>query len=177
MFLRFFKTAIFLSLFFISALFATAGGLEELKLKKRIGLGVVAGGPFSVLGLEIDINVTEEISVSGGLGTGLDYSTFTIKGKYFLLGEKFSPYIGAGLARWWTDGTSETNIGPSILKNKFLSDSNYINGFNIWLLYPALGVQYIHPSGVSFYAEIQALFKLPTFANGTYAGLGALVYL
>ncbi|MFM8314201.1 MAG: outer membrane protein [Deltaproteobacteria bacterium] len=149
---------------------------EELKMKKRFGIGVTAAGPLSVLGLEIDINVNEEFSMSGGLGTGLDYSTFTLKGKYFLLGERVSPYIGGGVARWWTDGTRETNVGPSVLKNKFLSGNDFSDGFNVWMLYPALGVQYLHPSGVSLYAEILALFKLPSLANGTYAGLGALLY-
>ena len=167
-----------ISLIFMSLAFPVhaESGLEELKMKKRVGLGVAAAGPFAVLGVELDINVTEELSIGGGLGTGLDYSTFVIKGRYFLLGERFSPYLAAGLARWWTDGTSETNVGPSLLKNKFLSGNNYQEGFNIWLLYPALGIQYLHPTGVAIYAEIQALFKLPTLANGTYAGLGALLY-
>lgn len=150
--------------------------LEALKMRKRFGVGVTAAGPLSVLGVEIDIHLNEVISVSGGLGTGLDYSTFMLKGKYFLLGEKVSPYIGGGLARWWTDGTSEKNIGPNVLKNKFLSGNDYSQGFNVWMLYPALGVQYMHPQGIALYAEIQALFKIPTLANGTYAGLGALVY-
>jgi hypothetical protein len=152
------------------------GRFEELKMKKRFGIGVAAAGPLAVLGLEVDVSVTEKLSISSGLGTGLDYSSFTLKGKYFLLGEKVSPYLGGGVARWWTDGTRETNIGPSILKNKFLSGSSFADGFNVWMLYPAIGVQYMHPMGISFYAELQALFKLPTLANGTYAGVGALVY-
>lgn len=164
-----------MSMLSVSSVFAEKS-LEELKMKKRVGLGVVAAGPYSVLGVELDININEEVSISGGLGTGLDYSTFTLKGKYFLLGESFSPYVGGGLARWWTDGTSETNIGPSVLRNKFLSGVNYRDGFNLWILYPTLGIQYLHSSGVALYAEIQALFKLPTLANGTYAGLGALLY-
>jgi len=162
--------------FFLAAAVFGEGSVEDLKMKKRVGLGVAAAGPFSVFGVELDINVTEEFSISGGLGTGLDYSTFVLKGKYFLLGERFSPYVGGGIARWWTDGTSETNVGPSILKNKFLSGSDYKDGFNIWMLYPTLGIQYLHPTGFAIYAELQALFKLPSLANGTYAGLGALLY-
>jgi hypothetical protein len=152
------------------------GRFEELKMKKRFGVGVAAAGPLAVLGVELDFSVTEEISINGGLGTGLDYSSLTLKGKYFLLGEKVSPYVGAGIARWWTDGTRETNVGPTILKNKFLSGSNFTDGFDVWMLYPALGVQYMHPMGISIYAEVQALIKIPTLANGTYAGVGALVY-
>jgi hypothetical protein len=169
-----------ISFFFVLVVWAIAGRgetqLEALKMRKRFGVGVTAAGPLSVLGVEIDIHVTEAVSVSGGLGTGLDYSTFMLKGKYFLLGEKVSPYIGGGLARWWTDGTSEKNIGPSVLKNKFLSGNDFSQGFNVWMLYPALGVQYMHPQGIAFYAEIQALIKIPTVATGTYAGMGALVY-
>lgn len=165
----------FSSLWLVGSIYAESG-IEEIKMKKRVGLGVAAAGPFSVLGVELDININEEISISGGLGTGLDYSTFAVKGRYFLLGERFSPYLGAGLARWWTDGTSETNLGPSVLKNKFLSGSDYRDGFNLWILYPAIGIQYLHPTGIAIYGEIQALFKLPTLANGTYAGLGALLY-
>ena len=159
-----------------SILYGAESKVEELKMKKRVGLGVSIAGPLSVMGLELDVNVTELATVGVGLGTGLDYSTFMLKGKYFLMGEKISPYIAAGIARWWTDGTRETNIGPSVLKNKFLSGANYKDGFDVWMLYPALGLQYMHPMGISIYAEIQALFKIPTLANGTYAGVGAMVF-
>lgn len=150
--------------------------VEDLKMKRRVGLGLTAAGPLSVLGLEVDINISEKVSLSMGLGTGLDYSTFAVRGKYFLMGEKFSPYIGGGLARWWTDGTSETNLGPSILKNKFLSGNDFSNGFDVWMLYPTVGIQYMNPTGFGLYAELQALFKIPSLANGIYSGLGALIY-
>lgn len=150
--------------------------VEDLKMKRRVGLGLTAAGPLSVLGLEVDINISEKVSLSMGLGTGLDYSTFAVRGKYFLMGEKFSPYIGGGLARWWTDGTNETNLGPSILKNKFLSGNDFSNGFDVWMLYPTVGIQYMNPTGFGLYAELQALFKIPSLANGIYSGLGALIY-
>jgi hypothetical protein len=171
-----FKSILLGSLFLGSLLHGAETKIEELKMKKRFGLGVAAAGAYSVMGVEADVNINENVSVAGGLGTGLDYSTFTLKGKYYLLGQRVSPYFGLGLARWWTDGIKDTNIGPSLLKNKFLSGSDYIQGFNVWMLYPAIGVQYLHPMGIALYAEIQALFKLPTLANGTYAGLGAMVY-
>jgi asparagine synthetase B (glutamine-hydrolysing) len=37
--------------------------------------------------------------MSGGIGTGLDYSTFAVKGKYYLLGDSVSPYFGLGMSR------------------------------------------------------------------------------
>src|SRR4051812_49308480 len=70
--------------------------LEDLKMRKRFGLGMSAAGPLSMVGIEADVNITEDFSVSGGIGTGIDYSTFMVKGRYFLLGEWVSPYIGGG---------------------------------------------------------------------------------
>lgn len=147
--------------------------LEELKMQKRFGIGVSAAGPLSVMGVEVDVNVSESISVGGGVGTGLDYSTFMIKGRYFLMGEWVSPYAALGFARWWTDGTKQTQLGPSVLVNRFLdAQYDYSKGFDIFMVYPGVGVQFMHPLGVSFFAEIQYLFKLMDFASGTYAGLG-----
>lgn len=176
MFLKISKIILFTALLLVSVPMKAAVEVGELKLKKRVGLGLTAAGPLSVIGLELEINLTEEVTAGIGLGTGLDYSSFALKGKYFLLGDRVSPYVGGGIARWWTDGTSESNVGPSILKNKFLSGSDYSNGFDIWMLYPCVGIQYMNPTGFGIYAEIQALFKLPSLANGTYAGAGALIY-
>ena len=168
---------IWLCLVVLSTLaFSASENLEEIKMKKRFGIGFSAAGPLSVLGIEADINLTENISVSGGIGTGLDYSTLILKAKYFLLGEQVSPYFAAGVARWWTDGTKEKSIGPSVLSNKFLESGDYSKGFNVWMVYPAIGVQFLHPLGFSVYAEAQYLFKLFNFSSGTYAGLGVYWY-
>jgi len=147
--------------------------LEVLKLKKRFGIGISGGGPLSVIGIEADVNLSEELSLSAGLGTGIDYSTLMIKARYFLLGEWVSPYIGGGFAKWWTDGTKEKNVGPSVLANRFLEPgTDPSKGFNVFLIYPSVGVQLMNASGLSFFAEVQYLFRLFSFANGTYAGMG-----
>lgn len=151
--------------------------LAEIRMEKRFGVGLGAAGPLSVLGVEGDVNLTEVFSVAGGIGTGLDYSTFMAKGRYFLLGKSVTPYFGAGIARWWTMGTKETKLKPSVLANKFLSPADDPSqGFSIFLFYPLVGVQFLHPSGFSVSAELQYLFKLMNFANGTYAGLGVHWY-
>ena len=155
---------------------SSSSALEELKMQKRFGIGVSAGGALSVLGVEMDINLTETVSVSGGLGTGLDYSTFMVKAKYFLLGENVCPYFTAGFARWWTNGTREKTIGPAVLVNKFLEVNDYSKGFSVWIVYPGVGVQFFHSMGFSVYAELQYLFKLFNFSNGTYAGMGVSWY-
>lgn len=152
----------------------TASGetLGDLRMMKRFGIGVSAGGGLSVLGLEVDFNLSEDISLTGGLGSGLDYSTLEVKGKYFLLGEQVSPYFAMGLARWWTNGTREKDIGPAVLRNVFLDTSDYSQGFSVWMVTPAIGVQFYHLEGFSVYAEVQYLFKLFSMSNGTYAGMG-----
>ena len=154
-----------------------SSSLETMKMSKRFGVGFTAGGPLAVLGISADVNVTENMSLGLGLGTGLNYSTFMLEGRYFLLGEWVSPYLGFAVARWWTDGTSATNLAPSVLVNRFLpSGYDYTRGFSLFILSPAVGVQFMHPMGFAISAELQYLFKLVDFSNGTYAGLSAHWY-
>ena len=149
------------------------GHLEDFRLAHRFGVGFSAGGMLSILGIEADVNLTEQLSISGGLGTGLDYSTFMVKARYFLLGQWVSPYVAASFGRWWTSGTKDKNLSPSILANKFLGPGyDATNGFSVYLLSPAVGVQFMHPLGFAISFELQYLFKLIDFSNGTYAGLG-----
>ena len=147
--------------------------LSELRMRKRFGVGFSAAGPLSILGMEIDVNLTENFSIGAGIGTGLDYSTFMVKGRYFLLGEAVSPYVAAGFARWQSDGSTPTRLAPSMLTQTFLAPGyDVTQGFEVLLVYPAIGVQFMHVMGMSVYAEAQYLFKLFDFANGLYAGMG-----
>ena len=178
MYRAFLGLAISFCLFATSLSFASPSErLEGLKMARRFGVGVSAGGALAVFGVEADVNVTESISISGGLGSGIDYSTLMLKGRWFLMGEWVSPYLGMGLSRWWTDGTAEKNIGPSVLVNRFLDGvSDYSNGFSVWIVSPTLGVQFMHPKGFAISAELQYLFRLFDFSNGTYAGMGVHWY-
>lgn len=152
--------------------------LEELRMEKRFGIGMAAGGGFSVMGIEADVNLTDAVTISGGVGTGLDYSTFAIKSRYFLLGKRVSPYAGVGFSRWWSEGISgKKTVGPSVLANRFLDPGTKLeDGFSVFLLYPVLGVQYMHPLGIEFSLEVQYLFKMFNMASGTYAGLSSHYY-
>lgn len=162
-----------ISVVFIISAFCHAGFLEDFKEERRFGAGVGVGGPLSALGLEVEFNLDPRFSLSGGVGSGFSYSTFAVKGKYFLLGDQVSPYFLVGFARWWSQGTLERDIGPSVLKNIFLDGVDPRAGFSIWTVYPGIGVQFMHDSGFALYAEAHYLFKVPNFANGTYAGIGA----
>lgn len=153
------------------------GVLEELRMAKRFGVGFSAAGPLSMLGIEADVNLTPLVSLSAGVGTGIDYSTMMLKTRYFLLGEWVSPYVGLAVSRWWTDGTTEERVSPSVLMNRFLGPGYDLSqGFNLWILSPSVGVQFMHPMGVAFFAELHYLFKMVDLANGTYAGMGVHWY-
>ncbi len=163
--------------FAYSPLAHSAANLETLKMAKRFGIGVGAGGPLSVLGIEADVNVQENISLGLGFGTGLDYSSFMVRGRYFLLGEWVSPYLGFSFARWWTQGTNSSRVSPSILSTHFLpAGYDYSKGFSIFFFAPAFGVQFMHPMGFAVSLELQYCFKLIDMANGTYGGISAHWY-
>lgn len=151
--------------------------VEDLRLQKRFGIGVSAAGQLAMMGVEIDVNFSEFLSVGAAVGTGIDYSTSFLKTRYYLSGQWVSPYFAAALARWWSSGTRETSLRPSVLANKFLEPGqNLRQGFDIWIISPSFGVQFMHSTGLSFYAELEYFFKLPSFVNGTYAGMGILWY-
>jgi len=151
--------------------------LEDLKVRRRFGVGIGAGGALAVLGAEVDVNLAPEWSVGVGMGTGIDYSTMMARAKYYLLGDWVSPYVSVGVARWWTDGTGARSVSPAVLANRFLPQGTDLRqGFNCYLAYPAGGVQFMHPMGIAFYVEVQYLFRLFSMANGTYAGMGVNWY-
>lgn len=169
-------------LFWVVLLFCTAAvadttQLETLKTSRRFGVGASAGGPLAVMGVEADVNFDENLSIGLGLGTGIAYTTFMAKARYFLLGEWVSPYMGLAVARWWTDGTQSTSVGPGLLTDKFLPPGYDLRqGFSLFLLAPSVGVQFMHPMGFAVSVELQYLVKLLDFANGAYGGLSAHWY-
>lgn len=156
---------------------AATSNLESTKLAKRFGIGFSAGGPLAVLGIVADVNITPNFSVGMGFGTGLDYNTFMASGRYYLLGEWVSPYVGLAVARWWSDGTNASKVSPTLLADKFLGAGyDYTKGFSVFLLSPSLGVQFMHPMGFAISAEVSYLLRLMDMNNGTYAGLSAHWY-
>lgn len=151
--------------------------LETLKMARRFGLGISAGGPLSILGVEADVNIQENFSLALGVGTGLNYSSVMLKGRYFLLGEWVSPYVACAVARWWTQGTTATQMNPSILSSRFLpAGYDYTQGFSLFFVAPAVGVQFMHPMGFAVSLELQQLFKMVDLSNGTYASVSAHWY-
>lgn len=151
--------------------------VEDLRLRKRFGIGAGVAGQLAMMGVEADVNISENASVGAGAGTGIDYSTSFVKVRSYLSGQWVSPYLAVAVARWWSSGIRALTVRPSVLANKFLEPGQNLNkGFDMWIVSPGFGVQFMHPTGLSFYAELEYLFKVPNFVNGTYAGLGILWY-
>ncbi len=167
-------------LIFASPSFAGEGAsmqLEAVKSAKRFGIGFSAGGALAIMGIVADVNLSPNLSMGLGMGTGLDYSTLMVNARYFLLGEWVSPYVGLSFARWWTSGTLATSVSPSILSDQFLGAGyDYTKGFSVFLLSPAVGVQFMHPMGFAISAELQYLFRMMDLSNGLYAGLSVHWY-
>ena len=59
---------LWVALSFSSGVYAATTGLDELRMAKRFGIGVEAGGALAVMGISVDVNITENFSVGGGLG-------------------------------------------------------------------------------------------------------------
>ncbi len=155
--------------------------LKRFRMEHRFGLGVSFGGPLAIAGLEVDVNVSEALSIGAGLGTGFPYTTLMLKGRYFLLGRHASPYFGAGVAHWSsgpiTGGAS--SLKPALLPHSLLSAPTTVstNGFSVFLFYPCFGVQVASYSGFTFFAELEYFFSLFSFGNGAYGAAGVQWYL
>ncbi len=144
--------------------------LAELRVARRVGIGVSAAGPLAILGVDIDVNLAENFSLGIGLGTGFDYTSMMLKSRLFLLGERASPYLGLGLARWWGQNAQGISVGPSLLTHDFVAGKT--GPFSIFMIYPTFGVQLMTPTGFEFYGELEYLVTLFNFAGGLYGALG-----
>ena len=146
--------------------------LEELKISRRFGIGAAAAGAHGVMGIEVDVNLTPEVSLGAGVGTGIDYKSMMAKLRYFLPGEWVSPYVAFGAARWWSEGNVDSlRLYPTFLRRMAPS------ALDTLILFPAFGVQFMQFSGVSFFAELQYLVHVFSLDHGSYAGLGMHWYL
>lgn len=154
-----------------------ATSLGALREEKRFGVGVTAGGPLGVFGLQADVHVNDWLSVNVGYGTGIEFTTWNFAARAILPGQWVAPWFGLGLARWWTDGTPERRPGPSLLADRLLSKTeDPTKGFSAYLLYPAIGVDWALPSGLTFTLELDSLFRLFSMRQAFYGGAAARWY-
>lgn len=148
--------------------------VAELKTTRRFGVGFSAGGPLGVFGIDMDVNLSEFLSLGGGFGTGFDYNSFMFKARYFILGTRVNPYIAFGFARWYsrTGIDDPKSVRPGLLVRNFLKGEDLSGHFAVNFLFPAIGVQYLHPWGFAVFGELYYFLKLNGIAHASYAGLG-----
>ena len=152
-------------------------GIQQIREEHRFGVGASIGGGLGVFGFEVDVNVNDWLSLTGGYGAGIDFSSWTVKARALLPGAWVAPYAALGVSRWWSGATGESRPGPGLLASDLLApDEDAAKGFNAFLLYPAVGVQFMQRTGFSFYAEMQCLLRIASFRHAFYAGAGAHMY-
>lgn len=152
-------------------------GIEQIREERRFGVGASIGGGLGVFGFEADVNINDWLSITGGYGAGIDFSSWTVKARALLPGAWVAPYAAFGVGRWWTSATGESRPGPGLLADRLLGPGeDAANGFDAYLAYPAVGVQWMLPSAFAFYAEMQCLFRLFTLRHAFYLGAGAHMY-
>ena len=158
-------------------------GVEELRTKKRVGLGVQAAGTTGLLGVLIELNLKPHQSVLIGLGGAPEFSAFNFQWKYVFGGENISPYAGIGYARWASAGSKAdiSKATPKILSSKFLSEEERKTGkFAVDLLTPSIGLQYhnlLGPAvGTSYFAEVVFLTPLNEVSPAPMGAIGATYY-
>src|SRR4051812_45459311 len=96
-----------------SASFSDVPGLRKMK---KLGLATTLAGATGLLGLNLEINATPELSVSIGTGISRGFQAFNLNVKHFWGGQAFAPYFVGGFSRWYAHGDSDgvQQTSPSI---------------------------------------------------------------
>jgi hypothetical protein len=157
---------------------------RQMKMKRRVGVGLAAAGQLGLGGALIDLNFTPDNSFVIGFGGGPLYSSYSFQAKYSFSGQAINPYLAFGLAHWASTNGSKSEIGkttPSFLGSRYLNSDEIKSGsFAKTFLIPSAGLQYNQlfgsSVGTSLFAEV-FLFMLPENLSPMPTGsLGVLYY-
>lgn len=157
---------------------------DDLRSRRRVGLGATTAGATGLLGAFIELNLTPSNSAITAFGGGPGFSAFNFQWKHVFGGESFAPYAGVGYARWYSASGNEGNIHrttPSVLGARFLTEEQKKSGeFTVDLINPSIGLQYNQLqgdyAGMGLFAEIDFLTKVPDFSPVPTGALGILYY-
>lgn len=162
--------------------FAKSEGLEMRKIR-RVAVGASYGGNLGRFGANLELNFNPEVGFLVGYGGGDGYQAMTFQLKKYLAGDAFLPFISGGYARWFgresDEGLGASN--PNFIAEKFLSASERASGeFELDILYPSVGIQYVNLdgeyAGLSLYAEVLLLFEVSEFQSAPTAAAGMMYY-
>lgn len=157
---------------------------EELRSKRRVGLGALTAGNVGLFGAMIELNLSPSQSAITAFGGGPGFNALNFQWKYVMGGQAFSPYAGLGYARWYNASDSKGGLDkttPAVLGSRFLTQEQKRTGeFTVDLITPTLGLQYNQLSGeytgMGLFGEIDFLTKVPDFAPVATGALGILYY-
>ncbi len=136
-----------------------------LREKRKVGVGLSAGGGLGLMGFSLELNFEDTESTLIGFGRGEGYNSFQIGWKHSLEGDYLAPYSSISYSRWYNSAsTNQDHLNSSIL-NRVLSNQEKIDGrFGADFLNASIGVQYNQLSGdfvgLAFYGEIMAIAEV-----------------
>lgn len=161
-----------------------ANSSTQMRELRRVGVGLGVSGLYGTTGLGLDLNFTSKSTIQTAFGIGDEYQTFHIQYKQYIGGDSFSPYIGAGYARWYSVGSepsSYSSSSPKFLSEKFLSAEERLSGeFQVNMIFPSVGVQFLKLSGdwagTGMFAELVMLIDVEGLVSAPTGGLGVYYY-
>ncbi|USN46969.1 MAG: hypothetical protein H6626_12320 [Pseudobdellovibrionaceae bacterium] len=155
----------------------------DFRSHRRVGFGWAAAGALGLLGLQLELNFTPDVSVVGGFGISRGFQAFSFQVKRVLAGKWFAPYVAGGFARWYNVGHNGAMVdsSPDFLSQRFLSETERQTGqFGENMIFPSAGIQYLQLSGdwagASLYAEVMMMIDMDDFVAAPTAGLGMMYY-
>ena len=162
----------------------TASTSTKMRELRRVGVGLGVSGLYGTTGLGLDLNFTSTNTIQTAFGIGDRYQTFHVQYKRYIGGESFSPYVGAGYARWYSAGgesSAYNSSTPKFLSEKFLTAEERLSGeFQVNMLFPSVGVQFLKLNGdwagMGLFAELVMLIDIEGLVSAPTGGLGLYYY-
>lgn len=157
---------------------------RELRLVRRVGVGLEAAGDLGLGGALIAINFNDTNGLVLGAGGAPKFESFALSYKHVLGSGSILPYAAVGYARWATAG-AQGPIGdqatPGFLANHLLSENQRRTGnFAIDLMIPKLGLEWVQSSGPwagsSVALELMDIFSASTFDSAVTGALDFIYY-
>ena len=149
--------------------------------KRKMGVGMTAGGAYGLVGGVVGIHFHPQWSVDLGFGGGSHFQSYGLRVKKMLfLSSPLNPYIGVGFHRWMRTTTRPINsdsISPGYVADQFMSDDQRSKGFiDEKLIHGSLGIQYTFTQGewvgYGFFLEALFMVSVEDFDSAPTASLG-----
>lgn len=156
------------------------GSNLQLREERKVGIGTQIGGGLGVWGMNLEVNINSQYSALAGMGTGPGYGTFQMLGKYHWEGKYFTPYVSAGISRWYNSGNTSDHEKSLILDRVLNKEEKDNARFGVDFLVASYGMQYLElggqMAGTSFFAEFGFMSASRNLTPLLTGSLGAAYY-